>query len=142
MAKALVVFWSGTGNTEIMAEKVAEGLKKGKADVTLKHVSEIDPSDVKKYDLIALGCPAMGDEALEEDEFLPFFEEASENISGKKVALFGSYDWGDGQWMRDWEDEVKDAGAKLFKEGLIINNTPDSDGEDECVEFGKKFASF
>lgn len=143
MAKVLVVYWSGTGNTEIMAEKIAAGIENGGASVDLKRVDEISADDIEKYDKVAFGCPAMGDEVLEEEEFEPFFEEAETLLSDKKVALFGSYDWGDGEWMRLWEDRTKANGAKLFQdEGLIVHNTPDADAEDECLQFGEKFANF
>ncbi|NMA04741.1 MAG: flavodoxin [Acholeplasmataceae bacterium] len=143
MAKVLIVYWSGTGNTEIMAEKIAEGLKSANQDVDLRQVSDVSASEVKDFDKIALGCPSMGAEVLEEDEFQPFFDEAINHLNGKKIALFGSYGWGDGEWMRNWVSECETAGANIYtNEGLMINETPDSLGEEECVEFGKGFADF
>lgn len=143
MAKVLIVYWSGTGNTEIMAEKIAEGLKSANQDVDLRQVSDVLASEVKDFDKIALGCPSMGAEVLEEDEFQPFFDEAINHLNGKKIALFGSYGWGDGEWMRNWVSECETAGANIYtNEGLMINETPDSLGEEECVEFGKGFADF
>ncbi len=143
MAKVLIVYWSGTGNTEIMAEKIAEGLKSANQDVDLRQVSDVSASEVKDFDKIALGCPSMGAEVLEEDEFQPFFDEAINHLNGKKIALFGSYGWGDGEWMRNWVSECEAAGANIYtNEGLMINETPDSLGEEECVEFGKGFADF
>lgn len=118
-----------------MANAIAAGI--GEADVL--SVSEADASAVAQYEKIAFGCPAMGDEVLEEGEFEPFFAEVEGSLSGKKVALFGSYGWGDGQWMRDWQDRVSGDGAQLFEEGLMANGAPD---EAECEEFGKRFAAF
>ncbi len=137
MAKIAVVYWTSTGNTEMMANAVA-----GAAGADVFEVSSFSAGDISNYDKIAFGCPAMGDEVLEEGEFEPFFSEAEGLIGGKKVALFGSYGWGDGQWMRDWEDRTKVAGAELFGNGLIINGTPDDDGIAECEQFGKNFAEF
>ncbi len=142
MAKTLVVYWSGTGNTEIMAQKIKEGLESQGESVDLKAVDGIEASEVEAYEKIAFGCPSMGAECLEEDEFEPFFEEAEGMLSGKKVALFGSFDWGDGEWMDDWQDRVTEAGASLYKEGLKVNLTPEDDSEQECVEFGEGFAKF
>ena len=103
MSKVAVVYWSSTGNTEMMAKAVAEGAKTAGADVTLMETSEFSAAQVDAFDAIAFGCPAMGDEVLEETEFEPMFEECEEKLAGKAVGLFGSYGWGDGQWMRDWE---------------------------------------
>ncbi len=138
-----IIYWSATGNTEAMANAIFEGAKNAGAEVELFSVDSISAQDALSADLLALGCPAMGCEVLEESEFEPFFAELEGNLSGKKVALFGSYDWGDGQWMRDWKSRVCDAGGILFKnEGLIINNTPDQDGLNDCANFGAGFAAF
>lgn len=143
MAKVLVVYWSGTGNTQIMAEKIAEGLEIAGAEVDLREVSDVDPEELIDYDKVAFGCPSMGSEVLEEEEFEPFFEECEPEIDGLPVALFGSYGWGDGEWMRNWVDRAEDAGADVFRgEGLIIQETPDEDGEEDCIEFGEEFADF
>lgn len=104
MSKMSVIYWSQTGNTEAMARAVAEGAQAAGAEVKVLEVSQASGSDVQDCDLLALGCPAMGAEVLEESEFEPFFESIEGSLSGKKVALFGSYGWGDGQWMRDWWD--------------------------------------
>ena len=131
--KTAVIFWSGTGNTEAMANAVAEG-----AGVSAVRVSDFD-GDVSEFDAIALGCPAMGAEELEDSEFEPFFAGIEGKISGKKIALFGSYDWGDGEWMRLWADRVTAAGAEVVGgEGLICNNTPDDEALAKCRELGKK----
>ena len=131
MSKIAVIYWSMSGNTEAMANAIAEGAQGAGAEV-----------DVKQ-DKLALGCPAMGAEVLEESEFEPFFTELESRLGGKKVALFGSYGWGDGQWMRDWQQRVDDANASLYNgEGLIINETPDDDGLEQCRQFGAGFAGF
>jgi flavodoxin short chain len=142
MANVLVVYWSGTGNTEIMAEKIKEGLENAGETVDFKTVDQVEPSDVAQYDKIAFGCPSMGVETLEEDEFEPFFENAEGMLSGKKVALFGSYGWGEGEWMDAWVERTNAAGANLYDNGLRINSTPSSEEEDKCVEFGEGFAKF
>jgi flavodoxin I len=142
MANVLLVYWSGTGNTEIMAEKIKEGLESAGASVDFRTVDNVQPSEVSDFEKIVFGCPSMGVENLEEDEFEPFFEEVEKLLSGKKVALFGSYGWGEGEWMESWEQRVKDSGASLFEEGLKVNSTPSSEEEAKCVEFGEGFASF
>lgn len=141
MSKAAVIYWSMSGNTESMANAVAEGLKNAGAEVELKQVSEIGADEAAGYDLLALGCPAMGAEVLEESEFEPFFTDLEGKLSGKKVALFGSYGWGDGQWMRDWQGRTEAAGADLVNgEGLIVNGTPDDDGLEQCRQLGASLA--
>ena len=133
--KTAVIYWSGTGNTEAMANAVAEG-----AGVSAVQVSAFS-GDVSEYEALALGCPAMGAEELEDSEFEPFFAGIEGKISGKKIALFGSYDWGDGEWMRLWADRVKAAGAEVVGgEGLICNNTPDDEALAKCRELGKQLA--
>lgn len=131
--KTAVIYWSGTGNTEAMAKAVAEG-----AGVTATAVSDFG-GDVSEYDALALGCPAMGAEVLEESEFEPFFSSIEDKIGGKKIALFGSYDWGDGEWMRTWADRVKASGAEIVGgEGLIVNNAPDDNALAECKKLGEQ----
>ncbi|MGI6031173.1 MAG: flavodoxin [Eubacteriales bacterium] len=142
MSKMAIVYWSGTGNTEAMAQAIAEGAKSAGAEVALMTVSEAGDDLVKNYDHLALGCPAMGAEVLEEMEFEPFFTALESRLSGKKLALFGSYGWGDGQWMRDWQDRANAAGASLYEEGLMINEAPDAEGLETCKSFGSGFASF
>ena len=142
MSKTAIIYWSGTGNTEAMAGAILEGAKTVNPDTAYFTVSEISASDAAEYDTLVLGCPAMGAEVLEEGEFEPFFTELESNISGKNVAIFGSYGWGDGEWMRDWEKRVTDAGANLIGgEGLMINEMPDDAGLDQCREFGKTAAN-
>lgn len=136
--KIAVVFWSQSGNTELMANAVAEGAKGAGAEVTLAYVSDLSAEDAAGYDRLALGCPAMGSEVLEEGEFEPFYTALEGRLGGKKLALFGSYDWGDGQWMRDWAERADNAGANVVGgEGLIVNLTPDADALDKCRALGK-----
>lgn len=137
MGKTAIIYWSGTGNTEAMAEAILSGAKSQGSDVDYFGVSEITADKACEYDTLILGCPAMGAEELEENEFEPFFSELEQRLSGKNVALFGSYGWGDGEWMREWEGRVTGAGAVIVGgEGLIINESPDEDGLKSCREFG------
>ena len=138
--KISIVYWSGTGNTEAMAKAIEEGAKSAGAEVTLKSVDKASDSDVLNADLAVLGCPSMGDEVLEESEFEPFIESIEKKVSGKKLALFGSYDWGDGQWMRDWTKRMQGAGATLVAESLTVNNAPEGDELEKCKTFGKTCA--
>ena len=143
MKQIPVIFWTGTGNTQMMADAIAEAINAAGAEAVVKNVSEITADEAAGYDALALGCPAMGAEVLEECEFEPFFTELEGKLAGKKVALFGSYGWGDGQWMRDWWDRAGKDGAKLYgDEGLIINETPDDAGLEQCRSFGGGFAGF
>ncbi|VEU80359.1 flavodoxin [Haploplasma axanthum] len=142
MEKAVIVYWSGTGNTEIMADKIKEGLEESGYETNMLQVYEASVEAVLEYDKIAFGCPSMGIEELEEEEFEPFFEEIETQLTDKKIALFGSYGWGDGEWMEAWEERVANTGAILFEKGLIINSTPSTEEEDSCLEFGKRFAEF
>ena len=143
MNRIAVIYWSGTGNTQMMAEAVAQGAKDAGGEVTLLSVSDTDAAAAASYDALALGCPAMGGEVLEESEFEPFFSELEGKLSGKKVALFGSYDWGDGQWMRDWAQRADSAGANVYQdEGLILHLTPDEEGLEQCRTFGAGFAKY
>ena len=137
MKKTAVVFWSGTGNTEAMANAVLEGMKAAGADATLLTASEADAADLSAYDALALGCPAMGAEVLEEEDFDPMFQSAKASLAGKPVALFGSYGWGDGEWMRSWEQECADAGIPLACESVICCEAPDDDALEQCRKLGK-----
>ncbi|MBO4896741.1 MAG: flavodoxin [Clostridia bacterium] len=138
MSKTAIIYWSGTGNTEIMAKAVLVGAAETNPETELFHVSEITPDTAASYDTLILGCPAMGSEVLEEEEFEPFFTELEASLAGKKVGLFGSYGWGDGEWMRNWEKRVEDAGGNLLGgQGLIVNDAPDEAALEECRELGK-----
>lgn len=140
MSKVAVVYWSSTGNTEAMADAVVEGAKEKGADVTLYECADFRPEMVGEYDAIAFGCPAMGDEVLEEDEFEPMFSECEAKLSGKKIGLFGSYGWGDGEWMHNWEDKCKEDGAVLVADGVICQEEPDDDAVESCKALGKALA--
>ncbi|MCT4566430.1 MAG: flavodoxin [Maledivibacter sp.] len=142
MKKATIIYWSGTGNTEMMANAVAEGVKAIGNDVEVVSVEDANKDMVINSELIALGCPSMGAEVLEEELMEPFVESLSDvDFSGKKVALFGSYDWGDGEWMRSWAERMKEYGASLVEEeGLIVHLTPDDEGIDDCKALGEQLA--
>ena len=141
MKKISIIYWSGTGNTEKMAELISEGAVSSDTKVNLLNVSSATIEDVTGADVIALGCSAMGDEVLEEGEMEPFVESIQDKLSGKNVALFGSYGWGDGQWMRDWKERMENSNAILINDGLMVNGEPDGEGIKECKELGKKLAS-
>lgn len=136
MSKTAVVYWSGTGNTEAMAAAVAEGIKENGGEASLFTAAEFDPKFMAEYDAAAFGCPAMGAEVLEEDEFEPLFEACEGSIKGKKIALFGSYGWGDGEWMRNWEDRCREDGAVLACDSVICNDAPDDDAVASCKALG------
>ena len=139
MSKVAVIYWSGTGNTEDMAQAVAEGAKAAGAEADLLTCTEVN--GVEAYDAVALGCPAMGAEELEDSEFLPMLESIEAALPGKKTALFGSYGWGDGEWMRDWVQRMEDAGATVYGgEAAIYMNEPDG-AEDDLKALGKELAS-
>lgn len=141
MSNIAVIYWSQTGNTELMASAIAEGIREAGGTCDLLNVSAVSADQAAEYEKLALGCPAMGAEVLEEMEFEPFFTELERRLSGRSVALFGSYGWGDGQWMRDWVQRTESAGANLYQgEGLILQETPDEDGLEQCRAFGRGFA--
>ena len=140
MSKVAVVYWSSTGNTEAMANAVVDGAKEKGADVTLYECADFRPELVADYDAIAFGCPAMGDEVLEEGEFEPMFSSCEAKLSGKKLGLFGSYGWGDGEWMHDWEEKCKEDGAVLVSDGVICQEEPDDDAVESCKALGKALA--
>ena len=140
MSKIAVVYWSSTGNTEAMANAVADGAKNAGADVTMYTASEFTASMVGDFDAVAFGCPAMGAEVLEESEFEPMFTDCESKLSGKTIALFGSYGWGDGEWMRNWEDTCRNAGAVLACDSVICQETPDDDAEADCRSLGAALA--
>ncbi len=138
MSKVSIVYWSGTGNTQKMAEAVAEGVKEAGAEADLKFVSAATVDELAAEPAFALGCPSMGAEELEDAEMEPFMAELESKISGKKVALFGSYGWGGGEWMRDWEARVQSAGATVVNgEGIIVNGESDEDTIEELKTLGK-----
>ena len=140
MSKIAVVYWSGTGNTENMAGAVADGAKAAGAEAVLMTSAEFSADMMNSYDAVAFGCPAMGAEVLEEDEFAPMFEACESKLKGKKIALFGSYGWGDGEWMRSWEKDCDDAGINLVCESVICQEAPDGDTLEACRAMGKLLA--
>ena len=140
MSKIAVVYWSGTGNTEAMANSVLSGAKAAGAQAELFTASEFGAEKLAQYDAVAFGCPAMGAEQLEEDEFEPMFSSCKTGLKGKRIALFGSYGWGDGEWMRTWEETCREDGAVLACDCVICNDAPDAEAESACEEMGKALA--
>jgi flavodoxin short chain len=139
--KVVIVYWSGTGNTQAMAESVAKGVGDGNGEAVLKAVGDATAGLVKEAEALALGCPAMGAEVLEESEMEPFIASlSSAEVGSKALGLFGSYDWGDGQWMRDWADRMKGLGAKLDGDGIITQLEPTEEALTRCYELGKRLA--
>ena len=137
MSKVAIVFWSQTGNTETMANCIAEGAG---ANATIIPCSEMNAAKLGEYDVVAFGCPAMGAEQLEESEFEPMFSDLEGSLNGKKVAMFGSYGWGDGQWMRDWEKDCGNAGISLACDSVTCCEAPDDAALAACRELGKVLA--
>lgn len=140
MSKIAVVYWSGTGNTEAMAAAVAEGAREKGADVTLITAADFSADQVDSYDAIAFGCPSMGAEQLEESEFEPMFTACEGSLQGKNIALFGSFGWGDGEWMRNWEERCSQDGANLASDSVICNETPDEEALSACRALGAALA--
>lgn len=140
MSKIAVVYWSGTGNTEAMANEVAEGAKSAGAEVEVFTPDTFTADKMDAYDAVAFGCPAMGAEELEDTEFEPMFKECEAKLSGKKIALFGSYGWGDGEWMRTWEEDCKNSGITLACESVTCCEAPDDDALTACKELGSTLA--
>ena len=140
MSKAAVVYWSGTGNTQAMAQAVADGAEQAGAQVSLFEAADFSVDIAGEYDAIAFGCPSMGCEELEDSEFQPMFDSVKDSLAGKKIALFGSYGWGDGEWMRTWQSDIEAAGIQLVADGLICNEAPDDEAVNKCVELGKMLA--
>jgi len=140
MSKIAVVYWSGTGNTEMMANLVAKGAKEAGAEVTVLTAVDFSAELMKEYEKVAFGCPSMGDEQLEECEFEPMFSSVKDELKGKKIVLFGSYGWGDGEWMRNWEETCFAQGATLVADNVLANNAPDNDAKDACKALGAVLA--
>lgn len=137
MKKTAVIYWSGTGNTEAMAQAVLAGMQEAGADAALYTTAEVTPALFDDLTGVAFGCPAMGAEVLEEMDFQPMWDEAKGFLGGKNVALFGSYGWGDGEWMRSWEDDCRAAGAVLACDSVICQETPDADALAACEKLGE-----
>ena len=140
MRKIAVVYWSGTGNTEEMANAVADGAKSAGCEVCLAPVAEFSAARMDEFDAVAFGCPAMGAEELEDSEFDPLFQDCRSKLSGKKIALFGSYGWGDGEWMRTWEETCQADGAKLACDSVICQEAPDNEAQEACRNLGAALA--
>ena len=140
MTKTAIVYWSGTGNTAAMAHFVAEGAKSAGADVSVFTADEFSADKINDFDSVAFGCPSMGCEQLEESEFEPMFDSCKSSLKGKNIALFGSYGWGDGEWMRTWESDCDSAGVNLVCESVICTETPDDAALDACRALGKALA--
>jgi len=139
MSKIAVVFWSGTGNTEAMANAVLEGVSSG-AGGALFPASAFSADMMDQFDAIAFGCPSMGSEQLEDSEFEPMFQSCEAKLAGKRIALFGSYGWGDGEWMRAWAETCRADGAILVCDPVICNNEPDDDAIAACQALGRALA--
>lgn len=141
MSKISIVYWSQSGNTQAMAEAIGKGILETGKEVEVVNVSAVSLDELKNQTVFALGCPAMGAEVLEETEMEPFVTEVEAFVEGKTIALFGSYDWGDGQWMRDWVDRMISAGANVLNgEGVICQGAPDDEIIDECIKLGARLA--
>lgn len=138
--KTAVVYWSGTGNTEAMAKAVAEGMTAAGAEAVLLTPDKVQPGDLNAYDAIAFGCPAMGDETLEEMDFEPMFSACKGRLAGKSVGLFGSYGWGSGDWMRTWEKDCDESNIGLAVPSVICCETPDETALEACRVLGRKLA--
>lgn len=139
--KIAIVYWSRTGNTEIMAQCIAEGVKDGGSEAALLSLGDFSAARLAEFSAVAFGCPAMGSEVLEESEFDPMFTDLECQLTGKRIALFGSYGWGKGQWMRDWCKRCEN--ANLFnEEGLMLNETPDDAGREACRALGQGLAGW
>lgn len=142
MSRIIVVYWSQGGNTKTMAEAIGEGIVEAGAEAVVLDVSKVSIADIKQATVFAMGCPSMGAEELEDSEMEPFVSEVEGFAAGKKIALFGSYGWGDGQWMRDWVERMDAAGATIIGgEGLITQEIPDADALAECRSLGKQLVN-
>ena len=140
MKKTAIVYWSGTGNTEAMASAVAEGAKAGGAEVAMFTPDDFSAEMMDDFGAVAFGCPSMGDEQLEETGFEPMFSACEAKLRDKSIALFGSYGWGDGEWMRNWEDSCRKNGAILVHESVICCEAPDEEATAACKSLGAALA--
>ncbi len=135
-----IIYWSGTGNTEAMANLIAKGIEESEVKIELINISNANVDSLKDENIVVLGCPSMGDEELEGGEFLPLLENVQDDLKNKKVILFGSYGWGDGQWMRSWEEEMTASGVNVALEPLIVNYAPEGQSEEQCIQYGREIA--
>ena len=136
MDKVIVAYWSQTGNTAAMAAAIGEGITEAGKEAVVTDISSVSMDDLQAASAFALGCPAMGDEVLEDTEFEPMFDGCKDALKGKNIALFGSYGWGDGEWMRNWEESCKEAGANLVCDSVICQEEPDDEATDACKALG------
>ncbi|MBU3105019.1 flavodoxin [Clostridium gasigenes] len=134
-----IIYWSGTGNTEDIANLIAKGIEDGGKDAELINISNNSVDNIEE-EVVVLGCAAMGNEELEESEFIPALEKLQDTLKNKKVALFGSYGWGDGEWMRIWEESMTSMGIQVLLEPLIINYAPEGEDIKECIDYGSQIA--
>ena len=140
MNKVAIVYWSGTGNTKAMANLVAEGVVSAGAQADVFTAADFSPEKANEYERIAFGCPSMGAEQLEESEFEPMFSEVKPLLKGKSVGLFGSYGWGDGEWMRNWEEDCRAIGCKMPSDFVIVNGAPEGNDAESCKNLGQALA--
>lgn len=142
MSKIFIAYWSGTGNTKMMADLIGKGAVQGGKEAEIVDVSEIKPEVLRDLPAFALGCPSMGAEVLEEEVMEPFVAEVEKFAKGKKIGLFGSYGWGNCEWMRDWEERLKSAGAEIIEgEGITVLGEPDNETTEKCIALGKSLAA-
>ena len=139
MSKVAIVYWSGTGNTEAMANLIASGVTSKGGNAEIIQCADFDSSMLANYDAFAFGCPSMGDEELEDTEFLPMYDEVEPHLEGLKVAIFGSYDWNDGEWMDIWEERIEDAGVEIV-DSVICKDYPDEEASADCIRLGTMLA--
>lgn len=143
MNRLAIVFWSGTGNTEQMAECIAQGAREAGAQVELLGPEAFSAGRLGEFDVVAFGCPAMGAEQLEEDSFEPMFSTLEDSLAGKKIALFGSFGWGNGEWMRTWSAHCREKKADLYDpDGLMANEIPNAEAREACQDLGRSLASW
>lgn len=141
MSNINIIYWSGTYNTKTMAELIRDGILEANKEAKLNKVSDISLEAALASDILVLGCPAMGDEVIQQSEMEPFVESIENALEGKKVVLFGSYGWGDGKWMEDWKERMKAKGAEIPFEPLIVEYSPSGDDEKACIDLGKQIAN-
>ena len=139
MSSVAIVYWSGTGNTEAMAELIAEGVESTGATAEIIQCSAFSTNQIDSYDAIAFGCPAMGDEELEDMEFLPMYDDAEPLLGNKPIALFGSYDWNNGEWMDRWKERANEAGLNVIAT-TIAKDYPLDEEADACLHLGEQLA--
>lgn len=139
MKKVAVVYFSMTGNTEAMAVEVAAGAREAGLEVDLMTSAEFSSDQVDAYEAIAFGCPAMGDEELEADEFEPLFASCEDVLGDKPIVLFGSYEWAEGQWMLNWKERCAAKGLHVL-DTVIAYDAPDDAAQEACRALGKSLA--